>query len=343
MKHNTEKFREAIQRASSIVSGDESLQVSAVLTFKDGKVWAYNDFLLIGVPLETDMAGSIGAKRMNDFLKKVTQPEIEFAAVGDAAEIKLKSGRATLALQDVTVPIDVAPRPDAWHVLPTDVVAAMSLATHFTAPMKADPLLGCVSIEDSFVEATNKNVLMKSSLSIALGFSALIPASAVKTVAQFQPTSYAHDDGWVHFKCEDGAELSARVVEGAYPTQAIGRLLEMETRDTLEFPDELSGVLARAAACLQLTDMATVAIENGRLTVSVRELSVADFEESLPMESATDLKFSIKPRVFADLLNECRVLELCDIGTAPQGAAAHMLRYASDDVKIILALSNPAE
>lgn len=307
-------FKNALNTVRPALASKVIIEQTNCFVFLKNKVMAYNDEISIISPLTSfDFTGVIKSDELYNFLSKIKN-ETFTLETGDNT-VLLKAGRAKVSFAtntEILVPTDHFPSKKAdWLELPEQFLKGCSFGVGSASRDMSDPKLTCVHIStNGVIEASDNQRLVTWAFVNDVEIpEMLIPAAALKEVIKLQPTHILKEDGWAHFKCEDGTIISCRLIDETYvETGEIDAFLKKMKKVTLS--KTLVQILDKADVFTKEQKNESsidIVMKNNRMLVK-SESSTAKFNESVGYEGDAALTFSIPSYLLRDILketNEC--------------------------------------
>jgi len=332
MKIKKDQLKEALEIVKPGLADKEIIEQTTSFAFMGGKVITYNDEICISHPIEgIDLEGVIKAEELYKFLGKVKKDEI--VVTTEENEILMKAGRARAGfalMLEVLLPIDKElSKKDEYKKLPEKFLKAIEFATPCVSKDMTNPKLACVHLnKEGLIEATDNFRIVRYTLDKELPFeTTLIPGLSMKEVLKIEPTLVTEGEGWLHFKNEQGTEISCRTLDERFVD--ISSVLP-KTDDFIQitFPEETDEILEKAKIFSQSMSKQTneesvsVSITDNRLLIESKS-ETAWFKEFVKIKDYTgeDFSFSITPYLLQDILKETSVCMLYK----------NMLKFSSED------------
>jgi DNA polymerase III sliding clamp (beta) subunit (PCNA family) len=328
MKIKKDELKQALEIVKPGLANKEIIEQTTSFAFTEGKVVTYNDEICISHPLpDVELQGVIKAEELYKFLSKVKNDEIIITT--EENEIQMKAGRARAGfalMLEISLPLEEELKKESdWKPLPEKFLKALGFAIPCVAKDMSNPKLVCIHLnEKGVVEATDNFRLVRYELGEKLSFSStLIPGVSMKEVLKIKPTHVSSGRGWLHFKNEQGTEISCRTLDEKY-VNVSDALPKDEGAFDFVFPKETTEVLDKAEIFMKQMNEegVNVSIAGTRLVVS-SESETAWFKESIKIEEhkGKDFSFSITPYLLQGILKDtctCKVYE-------------SMLKFSSED------------
>lgn len=220
--------------------------------FYNKAISTFNGRIFISHPVELDLDCSVVADDLLNIIKTVDDEEVK---------LTLKDGKLYIKSEDVSAELST----DVYEDKVVQTIKTLDVASfnwkkngkevskdfieglndcRFSVSKDASCQYNsnCIHIVDNAVESTDRfratEYLMEDSME-----EMLIPSSSVNALISFDPTLYIKDQGWVHFRDEDGVIFSVAIVEGVFPDVAL--MLESGTPEVeITLPVQISNVLS---------------------------------------------------------------------------------------------------
>jgi DNA polymerase III sliding clamp (beta) subunit (PCNA family) len=293
------------------LAAKEMVEQSANFLFLNGQVCTYNDEVLMSHPGCSDLMGSVQSKELFLLLSKMSSKEIELEIETTKTEMCIKSGtiEAGIALQaDISEKLKSAVKElmvdRDWKSLSKDFATVVQQVAFAAGKEVTKPLLTCVHVTSQYAETCDNYRLARIAFPKRLRIKdLLLPARAIQNIAQYEPTQFAHGDGWAHFRNADSVQFSCRTMEGQYPD--LSGLLQVEGV-LVEFPDGILDSLGRSGVFLDDSVMGNEAcslqLADDVLEISARGVS-GWIKEKLPVAyKGAPIEFQVLPKAFESIL-----------------------------------------
>jgi hypothetical protein len=314
------------------LAAKERFDQGTCFVFKDGHVHTLNEEVYCRCPLPPgiDLKGAVPARPLMGILGQLADEEINLTVSHDFLKLSGKGKLAEIWMADeIKLPIGEVKVPKAWRTLPKDFCEAIGVVEPCTGP---DPQsrYAFVHLHPEFIEACDNQRLCRWRLRTGISRPTLLRGTSIRHIARLGMTDFAEADAWVLFRNPHGLVLACRRLLEEYLDLA--RVFDFEGKP-LTWPHRLPQALARAQVfSIQQPE------ENNRLLVELRPGKmkvigtgiIARFTESLTLRDypGPAFRFTIKPRILADLSKRCST---CEIGS-------NRLRVKTDQYEYIAVL-----
>lgn len=316
MQINKTELQHALEMVKPGLANKELIEQSTSFAFMNGRVVTYNDEISINHPVKgLEIEGAIQAQELYQLLNKLKKEEIE--VVIENNEIRLTSGRAKagISLQsEIKLPLKEIGKISKWKPLPDTFIEALKFSISACSRDMSRPVLTCVHIsKQDFIEASDSYRIARFNLiTDFLSKSILIPAFSVVELIKMKLTKVAEGEGWIHFKTEEGTEISCRIIEEAFPDTT--KHLSIEG-SIIKFPKSIKDILDKAMIFSKrdhaLDETITITLSGRKLIVKSQSES-GWFEEVEKLEEAVEgeLIFNITPYLLKDILSQTHICVL---------------------------------
>lgn len=308
MKIETAKFLKALEIVKPGLANKELIEQSTSFCFLDGKIITYNDEISISYAIDDlNFNGAVNAVELYAFINKIKVKEFSLELIEN--EIVLKAGRAKAGLtlhNKITLPIEEVGEIEKWKKLPKDFIEGIKTVVRTCSTNAADAILACVHVNKTTLESSDNYRITNYTLDKKVPVkSFLILGDTCKHLVQLNPIEISKGKGWVHFRTEESAVISCRIMEDSYVDTS--DFLEMKGTDII-FPNTIINVLERAGV---FSKKASANDEEIQLELSKKKLQIKSrsdsgwFEEATKIEyTGKTIQFSIAPFVLKDILTE---------------------------------------
>lgn len=246
-----EKILQAMKAVKPALADKEVVEQTTSFAFKNKKIYAYNDDIMISHPIDLDIEGSVSAKELYNLLSRTKELEVEIKQEAEELLIsskgkgKSKGFRAGISFNsNIVMPIDKVVIKKEWNKLPDNFNEALRFCFSSVSSDFSKPLITCVHVKDSMMESCD-NVFRYSKyiLDSKVKDNMLFTPKA-KEVLLYNVTHYQNAKSWVHCKNAEGVVFSFRTYEGSYPDTSA--FLEMSEEKKIKFPSNLLSSLETA-------------------------------------------------------------------------------------------------
>jgi hypothetical protein len=297
------------------VSAKETIQQSNCFVFKDGRLFAYNDSIMVRTKSPLDFDAVVNATDLTNLLAKIPDDDVEVIKNGNEILIKGKRRKAGIqCLASVELDMGKVPTPESWSRLAEGTLHAIQQACGVCTSDEAQFLTSCVHVTPMLVQATDKNRLLRVDFTAGgTGFPAevLIPAESASVIAGLEVKKVSIGQGWVHFKTVSGAEISCRCSHEQYH-QNLDDVLKMDKPENITLPTNLGEIIDRAEVFYDNAFSARVGvrIENGEISITSRKDSGWYKERKGIKYTGRALEFDIHPKFLVEVLERTRDIEV---------------------------------
>ena len=317
MKINRAELVEALEIVKPGLALNTNIDQATSFAFINGKVITYNDEVSISHPIEDiGIFGAVEASVLYKYLGKLKQEEIEVKS--EEKEIIITAGRSTagFALQStLRIPIDIISEEKSnWETLPGNFCEALEFASGACSKSSIDEMDSVHVHKSGFVEGTDGFKVAHFMLGQELLVDTfLLPSTSAIKVVRLEPDQIAFTEGWVHFKCESGTEISCRILTEEFPDTAA--ILKVEGRE-IQLPKVFDVAVDRAMVFAKrqnaLEEIITIQLDKNRLTLSAKS-ETSRFEEVLNVRYTDEkIKMFVTPSLLKDILTKTQICEITE-------------------------------
>lgn len=323
MKINRKQLLETLNQLKPGLANKEIIEQSTSFIFAEGRVLTYNDEVAVQCPVEgIGFVGAVKAKEFTALLEKLKDEEIDINVADNGAELVVTTKKASAGIrleQDTTSIHDILKgvgEPEEWWDLPSTFLPAALFCSFSAGSDMTKPLLTCLCFSgrdawssDNF-RATHYD--MGAAAELQFQEPLLIPATTVKELKSYNPIEFSTTNGWAHFRTDAGVVFSCRVMEGAYPEEALRRIV-FPAKGTVEqkvkLPEGMAEALERAGIFSSGTankiandNRVSISLSEGGLTLR-GEGPAGWFEETSRVRyQGGDVEFEVSPDVLLEIL-----------------------------------------
>lgn len=311
------EFLKACKTVKPGLGTSEEIEQSTYYGFTDGRVFTFNDEIMISHPIDgmdEMFTGAIHAKELHGFLSKLKKEDI--AIESSKNRLHLKSGRAKVefAVLDLFMPINEIKMPSNWQPLPEDFSEKVNFVLPCTAKELSRPIFNCVHVNEAgYVEATDNYRIARAAVSKETPLNTfLLPAKAAKEVVKVKPTHFAIQGGsasaWTHFITEDETIISCRTyADRFFDTSSF---VQVDGVDII-FPDGIDEILSRAEVFMEGSvieeQSVEIVVDEGELTVKSASIH-GKFSESIDMNyTGEKITFLVAPKLLKQIINQTMI------------------------------------
>ena len=301
-----EKLLTALQAVKPGLASRELVEQSTNFAFISGTVATYNGEVAVQYPLPEleELTGVVSSVSLYGLLEKITTNTLRIS-VKDS-ELLISSGgvKAGLTLEaDIRLPLDEVEKEGVeWAKAPPDLIKAFKFVLPACSQDLSMPILTCIHCDLSAgkVEASDTIRYCRHTFEVVEGESFLLPARSVGQLGGFKFVDLAIVDSWVHFRAEDGMEVSCRRAAGEYPDTGIFDF----TGEGIDLPARLSEALERAHVfadrAYELSEEVEIQLGNGQFSLHSTGDSGWVKEKIKSSYKGEPLKFVTHPTFLAD-------------------------------------------
>lgn len=313
-KESTELTKSNLYRALDIVTPglDKTgyIDQSTSFIFKDGFVITFNNEISVKHPifgLKTE--GAVKADELYKLLSKIKSEDITISE-GDK-ELLVTSGNTQAGIRmdhKILLPLDAIEDEGEWHDLPEDFPYYLNYAMSSCGnDHKLESVLTNVNItREGHVIGSDGRKIMNCNLGVEMPVDDfLISSNAAKHVSEMGPNHISLGNNWVHFKSDNGTEMSCRVLNAKYPDV---KRITVEGI-SVELPENMKDILARTSIFSKRSsnyeESIEVTLEKNKLIVYaesedgswIKETEKTNYDDQ-------PITFSIAPYLFKDIMKE---------------------------------------
>lgn len=295
-KINRIELQDALEKVKPGLASKNIIEQSTSFAFMGDRVVTYNDEISVSHPVkELNITGAVQAKKLYEFLNRIKKDEITLEYEGNQIQIKAGKSKVGLVFEEkIVLPIDEIGTIGKWKKIPERLKEALEFCAPCCSSDMSRPALTCLYVGEDKILATDSFQIVRYILDKKMPIQPfLLPASAVRSLSQYEITHISQGQGWVHFKTEEGTVFSSRVFEDTFPD--IEKFLEMKGEE-IKFPTDMIETLERAEifSHMSLEEMPIVNIE-----ISKNRLKVSAKDESGWFEEKAKIKYDGDTLAFA--------------------------------------------
>lgn len=278
-------------------NGSDTPQSDSFL-FRGGRVFSYNDEVLIQHPCLLELDGACKALPLHQLLSKLGDEVLDCQVEEGSLSFTGKHTHASLILEaEIVSPALSVKTPQKWNPLPPRLIDGLLFCLFSAGRDMSRPALTGIHACGKVVESCDNFRLTRYTLGGSLAEDLLIPASAVALLKQFRDlTHFGTTPGWVHFSGKMGARglvFSCRTSSEKYPD--LTALLKIQDGLEIVIPKSLGAALDRAGIFteteLDQDQRVEITFKEGTLTLVGRN-AYGWYREKMP------LKYKGEPRTF---------------------------------------------
>lgn len=309
MKIEKQELQNALETVKPGLANKEIIDQSTSFAFLEDRIVTFNDIISISYPIKTGVTGVIRAEELYGFLKQSSSKEISLELKEN--ELRIKSGRSKVGLSvqsDIMLPLDEVGKIDRdWEDLPEDFSHDLMFVRGSASKDMSRVMLTCVHVTETGVEASDGYQIMRlEKEGWPLG-NILVPADAASEIHKIEPAQVAKSEGWIHFRNQNGTQLSCRILVEQYPDTSKHLSVKGER---IELPKELTETLNRVTVFTKkdhfMDEEMSVDIKGGKLTVHGKN-DYGWFKEQLSISYEGETSFGITPSLLQNILKRSNV------------------------------------
>lgn len=307
MKVNRKELKEILETAKIGLTSRETIKQSNMFVFKDGELITFNEEIMTRQKSPLDFSGVVYAEDFIKLMGKFPEEEVEIFDKKEEIIIKGKRKSAGVTCQtEVQLLYQDVPTPEKWRKFPKGIFDMMLQASRICSTDPAKPTAMYVHVTPEYIEATDGFRLFRATLETGFKNPILISALSIAAVAPFKPMKYSVGKGWVHFKTDDGAKISAICSHEDFLD--CSAILEIEEFDEVSLPGNLSEILDRAEIMKDPDMDANVQLtfEDGKMTIKAQKDTGWYKEKKKVKYSGDKLEFKAHPGLLKELFSRTR-------------------------------------
>ncbi len=299
-------LKRALDTASLGLATKETVEQSTSFVFGDGYITTFNGEVFVKTPNPVDLDAVVPAEDIMRILPRFPDESVKLSLDKGKSELIIKGRRKEAGITceaERRLPVDAVPEPEDWMPLPADTLASLRQASEVCGTDLSQHLTTVVHATPALVEACDNYRLYRASLDTGFPQDILIPAASVSPFVKIKPTEISVTNGWLHGKTEDGTVIAVQCSQGKYH-ESIESIMEDPDAEDIVFPEELDGMLDRAAVMSEhgFDSRVTVTIAQNNLTIETRKMSGWYKEHKRTDHAGAELTFDIHPYFLKDIL-----------------------------------------
>jgi len=315
MKIKKDELQKALEIVRPGLANKEIIEQSTSFAFIDGKVVTYNDEISVSHPVSgLDITGAVSARELYLLLKKTREDVIDVSMTNSEIVINFGKEKAGFALtQDIKLPLKPLQSSKNWKKVPESLLKAIKFCIPSCSRDMSRPVLTCVHVrKDGIIEGSDGFRLTRVQEQELPIETFLIPASSAQHLCSLNVKEIAQEEGWVHFRTDEGTIFSCRIFIQNFPNTE--PVFDVEGYD-LELPRDLEEILDRAGIFSKkdfiLDSEVFVSIEKDKMKVKA-EGATSWFEAEIDIQfEGTPFSFTINPEFLREI---CSKELTCTIG-----------------------------
>jgi len=215
MKIHRMTLLKKLKIASLGLSEKGIVEQSECFIFSDGKIFTFNDEIMVRVRGYDDFNCAIPAKDMITLLEKFPDEELDISQSHDKGELLFvgKNRKAGLPyFEEIVLSVKDVPKPKGWIDLSEEVFQYMKNAALVCGNKETWGVTSCVHITPNVIEGCDNHRLFRAKVDTGIDAELFIPATGLYSLSKVEPIKIAVDDNWCHFGVK-GAIISVRCRE----------------------------------------------------------------------------------------------------------------------------------
>lgn len=330
MKLKRAELLAALKAVTPGLSAKDTIAQASSFVFDKGRVFSYNDEISVSAPFKSGFTGSVPAKEFSALINKLKAEEITLTVEKNELHVSSGKSQAGLRLEDeIKLPLEELGMPNSWTLLPKTFNAGVKACIFSAGKDQTKYVLTHIHVNGDVIESSDgyraTRFYMEEGCAGLFPEPLLIPAGAAKYVTDYQPTSYAITNGWIHFSNESGLVFSTRWPEGeSFPD--ISAFVDAEGH-TITLPAELSDMMDRGTVLAEGNRL-TIILDKGTLVLAT-ESDAGWFEEETKIEyKGEGLEFDTYPEFLSSILKM----------KAKVSVTPKLMKFETDDMVHVVAL-----
>ena len=342
MKVDRKHLLEVLQTVQPGLAGKEIIELSTSFIFMEGRVLTYNDKVSISRPIDVDFEGVVVAKEFVKLLEKLKDEEVDISIDKAHLIVKGKKNKAGINIEkstNIDEILDVLGKVKKWSALPATFVEGLSYCLSSVGKDMTRALLTCIHCNGNKMMSSDDVRITVFDLGEHADIEALnVPSEAAEGLRSFSPLKYATTKGWAHFKAENDAVFSCRLLTGEYAADKTMKYVEKAAEgEKFALPQGLSEALDRAGIFSTGVEIKTANDNRVRLTLADGNVTIKGegnagwFEETSRVRYKGDpLEFDVNPTFLQQILSHTNEVTINN----------RTLRFETDDfIHVILTLT----
>lgn len=311
----------AVEIKGALLAGTDSF------IFDDQFIRAHNDALSVSYPFETGVEAAVRAKELYSLLKKGQGDKVEIEDLGSSVgfrfgptKVEISKTEDDSAVRELISTLDVGG--GDYLPVPGDLVEGIRMCSFSMAHDSSRDFLNGVTVDGDMV-------LSSDVLRVSIYFMEdeelpkfTIPSDAVEGFLKVldAPKDFAVHNGWVHFREENGAIFSSRLIAADFPTDEVAGFFpeDVDEEDIKELPKELSQALARVGIMSEMDEAAKIPLVSitsdgeNLIVSSERDIGKASEEVKAPGILNKGIAIRGHPDFFREILGMTREFSIKD-------------------------------
>ncbi len=337
MKLKRTALIQALEKVKPGLANSEIVEQSTHFIFDNDTIKTYNDQIAITQPFESGLIGAIPAKEFHNLFKKIPDDEITSSQKENKWIFKGQKKQATFnASEEIKIPPITVPafRSKEWHPLPDNFKeAARNCIFSASRNMTMVALTG-ILFTDGYAYSSDNFRATRMKLDSKVKEKFLLPASAAKSLINYNPTKYFSDTNWLHFVNNEKTSFSCRLLDEEYPEEIFG-VFDAKGKK-LSLPAELKQVAGRSAELasgeFEYDKSIRLCFSKGTLKC-IGEGEIGNYSEELDMKyTGKEMETSIQPNLLIEIIDKLQDATITDNTIIFRGDTFdHLILLAGDE------------
>ncbi len=266
---------------------DEVIEQSDRFVFKDGKIFTFNDnILVIAKSPAPEIEGAVIAQELLDVLNKYAKKTAIISEEEDMLVLSYK-GKGTRVKAGVDLNKEISlPLKDTkslkklkWKELPPNFGEALKAILPCTSPDSSMGMLRCVHVYENYMESTDNYNLARWFFPPGFFFKKEINIfrKSADLMKNFKFSKYARSKNWMFFKMKNLTIVGVRNFSQEDTFPEIGEFFEKLNGEVVEFPAQLKQAVNNTDIFLNSDNdeenTVTLSIKKGWLAMEARGAS----------------------------------------------------------------------
>ena len=318
-KINRKEFIDALAKVKPSVANNSLIEQSDHFIFDDNKIWAYNDQVTICQKFQSGLTGAVKADSFFKLLNKIPDEEITLVLEPGKVKISGKKIKANIKIDpDVKIIPLIVPAINSkkWETLPDNFDKAVAFSAFSCSRNLIRPELTCLLIEKGFCIGCDTFRGTKYELSSTMEQEFLLPATAGKELANYNPHKVIADKegGWIHFINRENTTFSCRTYPDEYPEQ-IWAFFEVEGERVAlpaNFLDAIDRAQVLITADFDLDQIVTLTMAENEITCHSSGDYGEIYEKAEIEYSGEKLSINVHPVLLKEILKHLQTMIVGD-------------------------------
>ena len=200
---NREEFLNTLHRVEYGLSTRDFIEQSSCFAFQEGWVCSFNDEVCCRTKsgLPDDVHGAVKAAPLIKVLENLTDDVIDVGASSGELQIRGNRKRSGIRMEsEILLPVEHVDKPEKWVDLPEDFARAIETVVPAAGTNKEEFITTCVHVNPEFLEATDRQQVVRYRLPTGVSQPFLVSAPSLKPVATLGLSRMGETENWIHFR-----------------------------------------------------------------------------------------------------------------------------------------------